>query len=184
VIAQQAAVVLRSAQLYEEAHRLAITDPLTGLFNRRHFLTQLEETLKRARRYRQTFAVALLDLDGLKAINDRLGHGAGDRALESVGQALREWVRDTDVIARIGGDEFAALLLQVDGPAAAVTIERLRDTVRDRALREGDELLHLTLSGGVALYPAHGGDSEALLARADAALYAAKNLGRDRVVIS
>jgi diguanylate cyclase (GGDEF)-like protein len=184
VIAQQAAVVLRSAQLYEETRRLAITDPLTGLYNRRHFLGHLEETLRRARRYRENFAVALLDVDGLKAINDRLGHGAGDRALESVGQALREWVRDTDMVARVGGDEFAALLLQVDGPHAAVTIERLRDSVRQKTLREGDESLQLTVSGGLALYPAHGGDSEALLARADAALYAAKNLGRDRIVIS
>lgn len=184
VIAQQAAVVLRAAQLYEETRRLASTDPLTGLNNRRHFMGQLEDTLRRARRYRETFVVALLDLDGLKSINDRLGHGAGDRALESVGQALRDWVRDTDAVARIGGDEFAALLLQVDGPAATTIIERLRDLVRQRELHEGDEVLRLSVSAGVALYPAHGGDSEALLARADAALYAAKKLGRDRVVVS
>jgi len=176
--------VLRATQLYEETRRLASTDPLTGLFNRRHFLGQLEDTLRRSRRYRETFALALLDLDGLKAINDRLGHGAGDRALESVGQALREWVRDTDAVARIGGDEFAALLLQVDGPGATTIIERLRDSVRGRELHQGDEVLRLSVSAGVALYPEHGGDAEALLARADAALYAAKNLGRDRVVVS
>jgi len=107
-------VVLRAAQLSEETRRLAVTDPLTGLHNRRYFMGQLEEALRRARRYRESFAVVLLDVDRFKAVNDRHGHAAGDRVLKSVGAALGEWVRETDQVARIGGDEFAALLIQAD----------------------------------------------------------------------
>jgi diguanylate cyclase (GGDEF)-like protein len=184
VIAQQAAVVLRSAQLYEEMRRLAATDALTGLWNRRHFLQQLEETLKRARRYREAFALVLLDVDHFKAVNDAHGHSAGDRVLEAVAGAMREWVRDTDTVARIGGDEFAALLLQTDAERARPVVERLRDAVQALVVHEGDARLQLAVSAGVAVYPAHGADAEALLSRADGALYEAKRLGRNRVALA
>jgi len=184
VIAQQAAVVLRSAQLYEEMRRLATTDALTGLDNRRRFLQQLEETLKRARRYREAFAVVLLDVDHFKSVNDRHGHRAGDRVLQAVAEAMREWVRDTDAVARIGGDEFAALLLQMDAAHAAPVVERLRDAVQALCVHEGDSTLELAVSAGIAAYPAHGGDAEALLSRADGALYEAKRLGRNRVALA
>lgn len=184
VIAQQAAVVLRSAQLYEEMRRLATTDALTGLDNRRRFVQQLEETLKRARRYREAFAVVLLDVDHFKAVNDRHGHRAGDRVLEAVAGAMRDWVRDTDSVARIGGDEFAALLLQMDAEHATPVVERLRDAVQALSVHEGDATIELAVSAGIAAYPAHGADSEALLSRADGALYEAKRLGRNRVALA
>jgi diguanylate cyclase (GGDEF)-like protein len=184
VIAQQAAVVLRSAQLYEEMRRLAATDALTGLWNRRHFLQQLEETLKRARRYHEAFALVLLDVDHFKAVNDAHGHSTGDRVLQAVAEAMREWVRDTDTVARIGGDEFAALLLQTDGERARPVVERLRDAVQALVVHEGDATIPLAVSAGVAVYPAHGADAEALLSRADGALYEAKRLGRNRVALA
>jgi diguanylate cyclase (GGDEF)-like protein len=184
VIAQQAAVVLRSAQLYEEMRRLAATDALTGLWNRRHFLQQLEDTLKRARRYREAFALVLLDVDHFKAVNDGHGHSAGDRVLQAVAGAMREWVRDTDTVARIGGDEFAALLLQTDGERARPVVERLRDAVQALCVHQGDAAIPLAVSAGVAFYPAHGADPEALLSRADGALYEAKRLGRNRVALA
>jgi diguanylate cyclase (GGDEF)-like protein len=184
VIAQQAAVVLRSAQLYEEMRRLATTDALTGLDNRRRFVQQLEDTLKRARRYREAFAVVLLDVDHFKAVNDRHGHRAGDRVLQAVADAMRAWVRDTDAVARIGGDEFAALLLQMDAAQATPVVERLRDAVQSLSIHEGDATLELAVSAGIAAYPAHGADAEALLSRADGALYEAKRLGRNRVALA
>jgi len=184
VVAQQAAVVLRSAQLYEEMRRLATTDALTGLDNRRRFVQLLEDTLRRARRYREAFAVVLLDVDHFKSVNDRHGHRAGDRVLEAVAAAMREWVRDTDSVARIGGDEFAALLLQMDAERAAPVVERLRDAIHSLTLREGDATIELAVSAGIATYPAHGADVEALLSRADGALYEAKRLGRNRVELA
>lgn len=184
VIAQQAAVVLRSAQLYEEMRRLATTDGLTGLHNRRFFLNQLEETLRRARRYREAFALVLLDVDRFKSVNDRHGHGVGDRVLQAVAGAMRDWVRDTDAVARIGGDEFAALLLQTDASRAQQVVERLRVAVEALVVHDGDTAIPLAVSAGVALYPAHGADAEALLSRADGALYEAKRLGRNRVAFA
>jgi diguanylate cyclase (GGDEF)-like protein len=184
VIAQQAAVVLRAAQLRDETRRLAITDPLTGLCNRRHFVGELEEHLRRARRYREALAVVFLDVDRFKALNDRYGHGAGDRALQAVAAAMREWVRESDEVARIGGDEFAALLLQSDPSTAAHVVDRLRMAVERLELKEAGETMPIAISAGIALYPADGADAEALLSRADAALYEAKRQGRNRVVLA
>ena len=185
VIAQQAAVVLRSAQLQAETRRLAITDHLTGLYNRRHFVTQLEEHLRRAHRYHETIGVAFLDIDDFKSLNDRHGHSAGDRALQAVAGAMREWVRATDEVARIGGDEFAALLLQAGPDSARLVLERIRASVAELRLYDlHGQLVTLTLSAGLAVFPADGGDSEGLLGRADAALYEAKRRGRNRVILA
>jgi diguanylate cyclase (GGDEF)-like protein len=97
---------------------------------------------------------------------------------------MREWVRDTDTVARIGGDEFAALLLQTDGERARPVVERLRDAVQALCVHQGDAAIPLAVSAGVAFYPAHGADPEALLSRADGALYEAKRLGRNRVALA
>lgn len=184
VVAQQAATVLRAAQLQQETRRLAVTDPLTGLFNRRHFVSELEENLRRVRRYGGRLAVVALDLDSLKPLNDRHGHAAGDRALVAVATVMRDWVRDTDFVARIGGDEFAALLLEVDGPEAQQVVDRLRRTVQVLPLRLPASDDGLTISAGVALAPRDGSDSQSLLLKADAALYEAKREGRNRVVVT
>jgi diguanylate cyclase (GGDEF)-like protein len=184
VVAQQAAVVIRSAQLQAETRRLAITDHLTGLYNRRHFVGQLEEHLRRARRYHETMGIAFLDIDNFKALNDRHGHSAGDRALQAVAGAMREWVRETDELARLGGDEFAALLLQADAAAARLVLERIRASVGELRLEDlHGQPVTLTLSAGLALFPEDGGDAEWLCGRADAALYEAKRRGRNRVIL-
>ncbi len=185
VVAQQAAVVLQSAQLQAETRRLAITDHLTGLHNRRHFVGQLEEHLRRARRYHETMGVAFLDLDNFKELNDRHGHSAGDRALQAVAAVMREWVRGTDELARLGGDEFAALLLQTDAAGARLVLERIRASVAEIQLPDAQgPPITLTLSAGLALFPADGGDAEWLCGRADAALYEAKRRGRNRVMLA
>ena len=112
------------------------------------------------------------------------GHRAGDRVLEAVAAAMREWVRGTDSVARIGGDEFAALLLQMDAARAAPVVERLREAISVLTLREGDATIALAVSAGIAVYPEHGADAEALLSRADGALYEAKRQGRNRVALA
>lgn len=182
VIAQQAAVVIRSAQLNEEARRLAITDPLTGLHNRRYFVQRLEEDLLRAHRYGQPLALLLADADCLKAINDRHGHLTGDLALQAVAEVMRVTLRETDELARIGGDEFAALLLEA-GPDRALSVaRRLQDRIHALDIRSDDgHPVPITISLGVALFPDHGEDAKALLREADYALYRSKRDGRDQL---
>lgn len=185
VIAQQAAVVIRAAQLHEEARRLAITDPLTGLHNRRHFMDKLEEHLRRARRYGERLALILVDSDYLKTVNDRHGHLSGDRALQAVAEVLRNTLRDTDELARIGGDEFAALLLESGEARARAVADRLREGVHDLQLLSDDgQPLGITVSAGISLFPDQGSDGKALLREADLALYRAKDAGRDSVALA
>lgn len=180
MLAQQAALVLGASQLRDELHRAAITDALTGLFNRRHFMRELTDHLRRVHRYRGRLALVVLDLDGFKPLNDRQGHPAGDRALQALAEVMRRSLRDTDVLARLGGDEFAALLLEADAPMALQVVERLRRSVQDAPL----DGARVTVSGGLALFPEHALEAEALLAFADKAMYEAKRRGRNRVVLA
>ncbi|MGH7542026.1 MAG: diguanylate cyclase [Gemmatimonadota bacterium] len=183
VVAQQAAVVIRAAQLNEETRRLAVTDPLTGLHNRRYFVERLEEILRRAHRYGGRIAVIMIDCDHLKTINDQHGHLAGDRALQALADVMRITLRDTDVLARLGGDEFAALLLEADRPGARATTERLRRHVEGLALVSDDGGdIRLSVSTGVAFYPNDGADVKALLREADRGLYHLKREARERAV--
>jgi diguanylate cyclase (GGDEF)-like protein len=185
VIARQAAEVIRSAQLLEETRRLAITDALTGLFNRRHFNQQLEENVGRATRYDEPLALVFLDVDHFKSVNDKFGHQAGDRCLQALARTLRESVRDSDQIARIGGEEFAILLIRADRELALSIAERLRTRIDDLILEEDPPLpVDLTASLGVAFFREDGSDPKSLMRAADRALYTAKRLGRNRVVLA
>jgi diguanylate cyclase (GGDEF)-like protein len=158
----------------------AVTDELTGLLNRRGFHDLFETELERARRSGQPLSLIMGDLDHFKALNDRFGHAAGDRALEQLALILDTAKRRIDTAARVGGEEFAVILPDSDHHAAYILAERMRREVRETFLYEPYEL---TISLGVATFPLHGGDAEALVAQADDALYAAKALGRDRSVV-
>jgi len=185
VIARQAATVIRSAQLLEETRRLAITDALTGLFNRRHFNQQLEENVGRATRYEEPLALVFLDVDHFKSVNDKFGHQAGDRCLQALARTLRDSVRDSDQIARIGGEEFAILLIRADRELALSIAERLRNRIDDLVLEEDPPLpVDLTASLGVAFLREDGDDPKTLMRAADRALYTAKRLGRNRLVLA
>ncbi len=185
VIARQAAEVIRSAQLLHETRRLAVTDALTGLFNRRHFNQQLEENVSRAARYDEPLALIFLDVDHFKSVNDRFGHHAGDRCLQALARTLRENVRDSDQIARIGGEEFAVLLIRADRELALSIAERLRDRIDDLIIEEDPPLpVDLTASLGIAFFREDGDDPRSLMRSADRALYTAKRLGRNRVVLA
>lgn len=185
VVARQAASVIRSAQLLEETRRLAVTDPLTGLHNRRHFTRQLEENVRRSERYGERLALVLLDMDYFKNVNDRYGHHVGDRALQLLAGALRDTVRESDQTARIGGEEFALVLLRCDRELAMSIAGRVRERIRGLAVEELPEVdMELSASVGVAFFPDDGGDPKALMRAADEALYRAKRMGRDQVVLA
>ena len=163
-------------------HRLsdaARTDALTGLFNRRGFEEVFALELERARRSGRPLSVAVGDIDDFKLVNDRFGHHTGDEALLAVGKDLEKWKRRTDVAARIGGEEFAVLLPDTDERGAFLVAERLRRATH----RSFESRLPLSMSFGIATWPQHGHDSELLLRSADDALFAAKEMGKDRTVL-
>jgi len=165
----------------DELQRSLSVDALTGLFDRRAFLAELDREHERSRRYPHPVAVALLDVDGLKVINDRGGHGAGDAALRSIGDAIREGLRASDTGCRFGGDEFAVLAPESDEQAAAALAERIRARAERAQLPGG---LPLTVSIGVACAAAgRPWTPDEILERADRALYEAKRTGRNRVVL-
>jgi diguanylate cyclase (GGDEF)-like protein len=172
-------VVGRQAdRLYE----VSGTDVLTGLRNRGRIEERLEEEMLRARRYGTGLAVLLIDLDGLKSWNDRFGHRAGDRALQSVAAAIRKGSRAADLAARWGGDEFLLLAPNTSVEEARTLGERIRALVA----AQGDPSAPQTVSVGIGSHsPGAGpGSMEGLVAAADAALYEAKRLGRNRVVVT
>jgi diguanylate cyclase (GGDEF)-like protein/putative nucleotidyltransferase with HDIG domain len=158
----------------------ARTDPLTDLHNRRGFEESIEIEIERARRGGHSLTLLLADLDHFKRVNDRLGHAAGDAALTEIGRVLREGKRQIDYAARTGGEEFALILPETTEEEAYVVSERLRAAVQKTF---ANELVPLTFSFGIAQYPRHGATQDALLRVADRALYAAKELGRNRTVI-
>jgi diguanylate cyclase (GGDEF)-like protein len=166
-------------------HEQAITDLLTGLYNRRYFAELLPREIMRARRGRTGVAVILMDLDHFKRVNDTLGHEAGDLALKEIGILLRSKVRGSDIACRYGGEEFAVVLPQADLEAARRRTEDMRIAIAALELyHRGRPLGKITASFGIALYPDNGEDTDSLLRAADEALYAAKGAGRDRIVVS
>jgi len=163
----------------------ARTDPLTGLANRRAFVEQLEAESRRARRYHTHLTCVMADLDGLKIINDDLGHGAGDRALAIVAEVLRAELRATDLGARYGGDEFVLLLPHTGAEEGRILAERVGARLRRVLLEEAGVRVPLAASFGVACQDPDGQeDPAALLRAADEALYRAKAAGRGRVVVA
>jgi two-component system cell cycle response regulator len=165
-----------------DLERLVASDPLTGLHNRRALLDRLKQETERYARYRQPLALAMLDLDGFKPINDTYGHLFGDHALRQVAETISRSVRTLDVAARYGGDEFAVILPQTEAQGALRVCERLLRNVSSLEVTQGKISVRVSLSLGLALYPGEGVASvEDLLRAADDALYRAKRSGRNRV---
>lgn len=159
---------------------MALNDPLTGLANRRLLDDRLAMALIHARRSKSVMAVIYLDLDGFKEINDTLGHAAGDDLLKLVARRLELTVREEDTVARLGGDEFGIALWSVGGAKDATAVAaKVIEAVSRPYVIEGRPIA-VTVSAGVALYPVHGENADALLKSADAALYEAKHAGKNR----
>ena len=169
--AMEAHVASRSRELESQAN----TDPLTGLGNLRALQRQLGILLDVRKRYQHPFAVLLMDIDGLKRINDAHGHAAGDRVLMQVGMSLRRSIRSVDTAARIGGDEFCVLLPEQDLKSAAKLAARLATAIEEEVAAPGEP--SVTVSIGVAASPEHGDEAEALIDTADRAMYRAKAAG-------
>jgi diguanylate cyclase (GGDEF)-like protein len=180
VAALAAVLRLRGDRLVATLADAASHDPLTGLLNRRGFQQQTGTEMARARRYNVPLAVVVADFDHFKALNDTFGHGSGDDALAAFAELCRANTRPHELIARVGGEEFALLLPNTGEAGAMVTAERIRQAMRAHLASPAGN--PVTASFGVAAYPEHGTDIETLLGNADRALYAAKSRGRDRIV--
>lgn len=164
--------------LEKELRRSATTDPLTGVFNRRHFLQLGEKELNRARRYNRPLSVMLIDLDNFKTINDSLGHAAGDEVLKHLASLTSRNLRSNDIFGRLGGDEFAVITPELDSEAALILAERLREAMESPS---SESSLDVTISIGVASVLPSDASIDDILKRADKALYLSKDQGRNKV---
>jgi diguanylate cyclase (GGDEF)-like protein len=169
-------------QTAEQLHILATVDDLTKVLNRRQFLASLENEFKRACSRARPLSVMMIDADDFKRVNDQHGHSVGDEVLRAVAERCRAIVRKSDIVGRVGGEEFAAALTETDLAAAVQTAERLRQQVAGEPFAIGDTRLSVTISIGVADRQSDDADASQLLKLADRALYAAKANGRNQVV--
>jgi diguanylate cyclase (GGDEF)-like protein len=184
-VAEQLGLAVANLKLRETLRNQSIRDPLTGLFNRRYMEETLERELRRAGRNQRPLCVAMLDLDHFKELNDDFGHEAGDLLLAELGRLLRTHVRGGDVVCRYGGEEFVLILPEVGAEDGFRRVEQLRTASSQLAVMyRGRSIGAPTFSGGIAVYPADGDTVEDLLRAADAALYAAKHGGRDRLIMA
>ena len=171
-----------SKHLFAQLEELATTDALTGVPNRRSFLERATGEFSRAKRNRHDMSILMIDVDHFKAINDRHGHAAGDQVLRHIAQACNGALRGSDILGRIGGEEFAALLPEADGATAGLVASRLRRAVIDIANKTGATSTPVSVSIGIATTHLCTESLETIMANADAALYQAKQDGRNRAV--
>ncbi|GAP17571.1 sensor domain-containing diguanylate cyclase [Levilinea saccharolytica] len=177
------AVAIERARLFEEVHRLAITDPLTGAYNRRYFLDQAAQECQRAQRYRHAVSLIMMDLDHFKQINDSFGHTAGDQVLRFVIAACQENLRAADLLARFGGEEFIILLPETPLEQAQLIAERIRQSIVPAQVITSEGPVQVRVSLGVASSDENAWLIDDLIKRADQALYQAKTLGRNRTQV-
>lgn len=183
LLADQAAVAIENARLYQEAQRLSITDGLTGLYNSRHFYAILKKEMTRVDRDDYTLALVLMDIDNFKAYNDTYGHLAGDDLLQDLARLVQAQIRESDLAFRYGGEEFALLLPEMTKLTAARLAERICASLaaHEFTVKETGDTGHVTVSMGVALYPADATDERGFVYAADMAMYAAKAAGKNQV---
>ena len=183
LFASQAATALENSHLYERLQRQAITDELTSVYNRRGIFELGRREVERARRYRTPLAAILFDIDHFKQVNDRFGHAVGDQLLAALGKCCLASVREVDLVGRYGGEEFVVLLPQADLNVASQIAERIRVRVSQIVIPTATETAaQATISVGVTVLIDNEQELDSLLSRADNAMYAAKNAGRNQVV--
>jgi diguanylate cyclase (GGDEF)-like protein len=184
-VAEHIGLALSNLLLRSDLRQLSIHDPLTGLYNRRYMEEALETELRRAERKEQPIGVIMLDIDHFKAFNDGFGHAAGDQMLRSIGGLILTHLRAGDIACRYGGEELLLILPEATAEAAAHRAEEIRVRAEKLEVTHMEKALGpVTMSMGVAVYPGNGRTRDELLAAADAALYKAKQDGRDRVVVA
>jgi diguanylate cyclase (GGDEF)-like protein len=183
-LASEAGLALEVVSLYESLKIMSVTDGLTGLYNHREFYQALRRELERARRYRHTLSLLMIDVDDFKRFNDLFGHPAGDLALRNIADLLRKHARTTDIIARYGGEEFAVILPESTPGGALMVAERIKlEVAGHNFIQDAKEPVHLTVSIGI--YSADNGEisEDQIVSLADDASYAAKKSGKNRVVV-
>ncbi|MCG8608138.1 sensor domain-containing diguanylate cyclase [bacterium] len=183
-IAQQLAHTLNKVQIYEHTKELSITDDLTGIFNRRYFYQRFEREIQRAKRYKHSLSILMLDLDNFKTYNDINGHIQGDEVLKRVAIVLEKILRKTDLIARFGGEEFIIMLPEISTDQSGQVANKLRQKI-EKTTFDHEETLpggRITISIGFSVFPQDSREPQKLIQFADEALYRAKSMGRNCVV--
>jgi diguanylate cyclase (GGDEF)-like protein len=181
VLANQLAVALANAKAVRRLEELATTDGLTGCLNKRAFLEEMAQRLKAAERFGRKLSLVVTDIDHFKSVNDTYGHSVGDHVIRGLGEILRKVKRETDIVARFGGEEFCILCEETDAQGATLLAERVREELNNRVFETELGKLKVSASLGVASFPDQAADDQALFDQADKALYLAKQTGRDRV---
>jgi diguanylate cyclase (GGDEF)-like protein len=180
-LGNQLAVSLANARAVRQLEELATTDGLTGCLNKRAFQTELSQKLMAAQRFGRKLSLIVTDLDHFKSVNDTYGHATGDRVLQELGRVLKRMKRETDLVARFGGEEFCVLCEETDARGAQLLAERVREELAGTELQTELGALRVTASLGVATFPDHAKSAEELFSQGDKALYEAKSQGRNRV---
>ncbi|HSB96305.1 MAG TPA: diguanylate cyclase [Spongiibacteraceae bacterium] len=183
-LADHSALALINLTLLEQLREQSISDPLTGLYNRRYLYQEMQQEIALWERSRTAFAVILLDIDHFKTFNDRYGHDTGDEVLVALADLLQQHIRKSDIACRLGGEEFVVLLTNTDQRQALARAETIRLAVKKLIIDSIDTDHRISVSAGVAIYPHHGDDSQQLLRAADQALYESKHQGRDRTSLA
>jgi diguanylate cyclase (GGDEF)-like protein len=180
-LAATATAAIHNAMLHAQVQKIAITDSLTGVYNRRGFTEVGRRMIESARRFERPLSAIMLDVDNFKSINDGYGHATGDVILQAVAERLAHGIREVDLLGRFGGDEFAILFPETDLFTAWNVAERMRQNVSQVAIPTEHGSLSVTISQGLARYSSRTPDLDSLIGEADRALYLAKQSGRNRV---
>lgn len=183
VLANEASVALQNAILFREVERLSMTDPLTGLNNRRSFDIAARQNVRVAIRHKRPLSVLMVDIDFFKRVNDTYGHAVGDKVLVKIAQVCQQHTRSTDLLARFGGEEFCFILPETSANEALPFSERLRTAISDIVFESDGQVFSVTVSVGISECSGEDDSLESLLERSDEALYSAKHAGRNCVVI-
>ncbi len=190
IVAHQTAIAIEKIRLYDKVTKLAVTDELTGLFNRRYFMKQLKEEIKRNQRYHHSLSLIMFDVDDFKKFNDNYSHLVGDAVLKKIARILAENVRNVDIVSRYGGEEFIIVLPETDIKEATRVAEKIRKSAEESLFGRkflgknqgggAKSIKKLTVSGGVATYQLREG-TEMFIKRVDSALYQAKKTGKNKI---
>jgi diguanylate cyclase (GGDEF)-like protein len=184
-LVEPCAIAIENAMLFQRAEQLTITDDLTKLFNSRYLNLYIGREIKRCKRHGIPLSVIFLDLDGFKGVNDQYGHLAGSRTLTEVGQILSEAVRESDILARYGGDEFVVVLPETPPSGALVIAERIRRSIESHCFLQAQGLIaRISASFGIASYPDHALTPEGLIQKADQAMYRVKEREKNGIEVA
>jgi len=183
ILSRQCLLAVKRAVLFQRVQELAITDSLTSVFTRKHFMERFQQEIDYSGKYGYPLSFLMVDIDYFKSYNDRYGHLVGDAILRAIAKMIKDNLRQVDLLCRYGGEEFAIILTNTDKEGAKLAAERIRQSIEAALIHVYDEDLKVTVSVGIAVYPTAAEDGPVLIEAADNALYKAKESGRNRVCV-